>query len=83
VALASVNTALKLRGEAPLAIAQLVERGYLEYIGFPEALVGKYQCHTQADMSRLRAAGCPVEFTDVATGVARYIAWLSSRENAT
>lgn len=27
----------------------------------------------QADLSRLRACGCPAELTDVATGVAGYV----------
>lgn len=80
VAMASVNTALEFRGEAPLEIEQMVKRGYLEYVGFPEALVGRYQCYTQADIAHLRSTGCPTEFTDVAAGVARYISWLCARD---
>ena len=30
----------------------------IEYIAFPPALVGKYQCFTEADLARLRAVGC-------------------------
>lgn len=45
----------------------------IEYIEFPEALKGKYQCYTQADMSRLRAAGCEHVFADVQTGVTDYM----------
>lgn len=66
------------RGAAPLALAEQVERGLLRYVGFPEALVGKYQCHTQADLTRLRQAGYDAAFVDVATGVARYAQWLSA-----
>ena len=44
----------------------------VEYIDFPAALVGKYQCFTEADLGRLRAAGCDHAFADVASGVARY-----------
>ena len=32
--------------------------GSVEYIDFPPALVGKYQCFTEADLGRLRAVGC-------------------------
>lgn len=54
-------------------------QGRLEYIDFPAALVGKYQCFTEADLTRLRAAGCDHAFMDVATGVARYAAWLAAQ----
>ncbi len=78
VAVATVNAARTLKGEAPLPLAELVARGLVEYIPFPEALVGKYQCFTQADLTRLRAAGCDHAFADVATGVGRYVAWLAA-----
>jgi ADP-L-glycero-D-manno-heptose 6-epimerase len=76
VALAVVNAVRSERGEAPLALAEMVRQGQLEYIDFPPALVGKYQCFTEADLGRLRAAGCAHPFADVATGVARYAAAL-------
>jgi ADP-L-glycero-D-manno-heptose 6-epimerase len=46
---------------------------YIDYVPFPEALRGKYQCYTQADLTKLRAAGCNHVFADVNTGVERYI----------
>ena len=76
VALASVNTSRQLRDEAPLPLNELVLAGQIEYVEFPAALVGKYQCHTQADLTRLRDVGCAHEFVDVATGVQRYLRWL-------
>lgn len=79
VAVATVNAARTLKGEAPLPLAELVARGLVEYIPFPDALVGKYQCFTQADLTRLRAAGCDHAFADVATGVGRYVAWLAAQ----
>ncbi len=79
VAVATVNAARTLKGEAPLPLAELVSRGLVEYIPFPEALVGKYQCFTQADLARLRAAGCDHAFADVATGVSRYVDWLATQ----
>jgi ADP-L-glycero-D-manno-heptose 6-epimerase len=60
--------------------ASAVAAGLLDYIPFPDALRGKYQCHTQADLAKLRAAGCTHEFADVQSGVTQYIAWL--RDNA-
>ncbi len=44
VAVATVNAARALQGEAALPLAELVSRGFIEYIPFPDALVGKYQC---------------------------------------
>jgi ADP-L-glycero-D-manno-heptose 6-epimerase len=80
VALASVNTARGLQGHTALPMAELVAQGLVEYVDFPQSLVGKYQCHTEADLTQLRAAGCPHAFTDVKTGVARYVDWLHEAE---
>ena len=79
VAVATVNAARTLKGEAPLPLAELVSRALVEYIPFPEALVGKYQCFTQADLTRLRTTGCDHVFADVATGVGRYVNWLAAQ----
>jgi len=77
VALAMVN-AVRARADAvPLSLPAMVERGLVEYIEFPAALAGKYQCFTEADLSRLRAAGCDHAFADVSTGVRQYAEWLS------
>jgi ADP-L-glycero-D-manno-heptose 6-epimerase len=51
----------------------------IAYIDFPAALVGKYQCHTQADLSALRRAGCEHRFADVASGVSRYMDALAAQ----
>jgi ADP-L-glycero-D-manno-heptose 6-epimerase len=77
VATAVVNASRAARGEAALPLADLVKQGLIEYIDFPQALVGKYQCYTQADMTQLRAAGCDHRFADVSTGVTRYVEWLN------
>src|SRR6195952_4408432 len=58
VAHATVNAARALKGEPSLARDALVSLGLIEYIDFPAALVGKYQCFTEADLARLRATGC-------------------------
>jgi len=57
--------------------AELVGRGLITYIPFPEKLRGKYQSFTQADMSKLRAAGLPGDFMSVEQGVAAYVADLA------
>jgi ADP-L-glycero-D-manno-heptose 6-epimerase len=77
VALATVNSTRARLGGKPLGLDELVAQGAIEYIPFPDALVGKYQCFTQADLSRLRAVGCQHAFADVATGVRAYVDWLS------
>jgi ADP-L-glycero-D-manno-heptose 6-epimerase len=78
IALACVNTLRGLRGESALPLDSLVRAGAVEYIDFPAALVGKYQCRTEADLARLRSAGCTHEFSDVASGVERYVRWLAA-----
>ena len=76
VAVATVNASRAIKGESALPLAELVRQGFIDYIPFPDALVGKYQCFTQADLARLRAVGCQHAFADVATGVERYVQWL-------
>ena len=78
VALAVVNTLRQGQQDAPLSLEEAVRGGLINYIAFPEALVGKYQSYTQADLSELRAAGCGHVFSDVQSGVAAYMQWLSS-----
>ena len=78
VALAVVNAKRQGTGQSPFTLAQAVEQGAIEYIPFPDALRGKYQCFTQADLSALRAAGCDHVFADVATGVSSYMQTLGA-----
>ena len=79
VAVGVVNTLRVLKGEAALSLAEIAAKGLIEYIPFPDALRGKYQCYTQADLGRLRAAGCDHKFADVQTGVTQYVKWLASQ----
>jgi ADP-L-glycero-D-manno-heptose 6-epimerase len=79
VAVAVVNAGRAANGEPSLSLDELRHAGCIEYIDFPQALVGKYQCFTEADLSALRAAGCQHAFADVATGVGRYVAWLEQQ----
>ena len=79
VAMAVVNACRRMRGEPALPLEQLVAQGLVHYKPLPEALVGKYQCHTQADLAALRRIGCDHQFADVAVGVERYVDWLACR----
>lgn len=75
VAAAVINT---VKGSAASS-AELVSQGLIAYVPFPPQLVGKYQSYTQADMSRLRAAGLDGDFMSVEQGVAAYVADLLAR----
>jgi ADP-L-glycero-D-manno-heptose 6-epimerase len=79
VAGAVVNTLRARQGQAALPLADMAAQGLVEYIPFPDALRGKYQCYTQADLTALRAVGCQHSFADVQTGVARYVEWLAQQ----
>jgi ADP-L-glycero-D-manno-heptose 6-epimerase len=79
IAHGTVNACRALDGEAPLALDEMVALGIVEYIDFPEALKGKYQSFTEADISALRAAGYKDAFDDVATGVAKYVRHLAAK----
>jgi ADP-L-glycero-D-manno-heptose 6-epimerase len=76
VAVATVNGCRRAKSEAPLTLAELRAQGLLEYIAFPEALKGKYQAFTQADLTRLREAGYDAPMASVEEGVAHYVEWL-------
>lgn len=73
VAMATVNTCRREQGEAILSLEQLKNQGLIEYITFPEALRGKYQSFTQADITALRQVGYADAFLTVEQGVERYV----------
>jgi ADP-L-glycero-D-manno-heptose 6-epimerase len=74
-----VNALRQRNGESTLSREAMISQGLLEYVAFPDALRGKYQCYTQADLGALRATGCNHEFADVQTGVASYVNWLAQQ----
>jgi ADP-L-glycero-D-manno-heptose 6-epimerase len=78
VACATINAVRKADGKPAQTLQELVEAGAIAYIPFPAALVGKYQSHTQADLTRLRAAGYRAPMMGVAEGVPRYVERLIS-----
>ncbi len=76
VAVSTVNGCRALEGESALSLEEIRGRSLLEYVAFPEALKGKYQAYTQADLTRLREAGYEEAFASVEEGVAQYVKWL-------
>jgi ADP-L-glycero-D-manno-heptose 6-epimerase len=77
---AVINTCRKAAGRAPLARAQLLTEGAIQYIPFPEGLKARYQSFTEADLTALRGCGYATPFLTVAEGVERYVASLLRRE---
>jgi len=73
VAQTVVNTLREANGQDALSLESLVAGQQLRYIPFPDDLKGRYQNHTQADLTRLRAAGYDQPFVDVQTGVGQYV----------
>ena len=45
----------------------------INYMDMPESLRAKYQYYTQADMSKLRAAGYDKPFTELEEGIEKYV----------
>jgi ADP-L-glycero-D-manno-heptose 6-epimerase len=69
-----VNTLQGSSASAP----ELAAKRLIRYVPFPPDLVGKYQSYTQADLTRLRAAGYDGEFMSVQEGVAAYVRELAA-----
>jgi len=78
IAVSTVNACRALDGQSALTLAELASAGIIEYIAFPEALKGKYQSFTQADIAKLRGTGYKEEFATVEQGVASYVAVLAT-----
>ncbi|MFP5075150.1 ADP-glyceromanno-heptose 6-epimerase [Neisseria sp. WLZKY-1] len=76
LAAATVNACRTAEGKEKLGLAELVAQGLIRYTEFPDALKGKYQSFTQADIARLRDAGYAQDFLTVEQGVERYVDWL-------
>jgi ADP-L-glycero-D-manno-heptose 6-epimerase len=79
LATATVNTCRVSDGKPALSLEQLVAEGLIEYIPFPEALKGKYQSFTEADLTRLRAGGYKEAFRSVEEGVGEYVQWMAKQ----
>ena len=73
IAISVVNTLRELNGLPALTLQDATATGLIEYIAFPDALRGKYQSYTQADLTALRSTGCQHVFCDVQHGVRSYV----------
>ena len=73
VAAATINACRAADGQPSLPFAELHRAGAVEYIAFPPDLAGKYQSFTEADLTRLRAAGYDAPMLTVEDGVARCV----------
>jgi len=62
-----------------LSVQDMTHKSLIEYVPFPPGLVEKYQSFTQADLTRLRAAGYAAPFRSVEQGVAAYVAELQQK----
>lgn len=58
---------------ARAVFAAMGRKPQIDYIEMPAALRGKYQYHTQADMTKVRAAGYEHAFTSLEDGVGAYV----------
>ena len=82
VAVATINACRSAAGEKPLGLEDMRAQGLIEYARFPEALKGKYQHFTQADIGALRRAGYAAPFLSVEEGVGRYCRQLLDERKA-
>lgn len=77
VAVAAINGWRRANGNPPRTLEELQAEGAIEYVPFPDDLRGRYQAYTEADLTRLRAAGYDAPMTTVEEGVSRYVEWLA------
>jgi ADP-L-glycero-D-manno-heptose 6-epimerase len=82
VALATINACRKAQGEGAVSLADAQKQGLIEYAPFPEALKGKYQSFTQADVGALRRAGYAAPMLTVEEGVGGYVKRLFEERKA-
>ncbi|OCG08913.1 ADP-glyceromanno-heptose 6-epimerase [Gilliamella sp. wkB178] len=61
------------------AVLNYHHQGEIDYIPFPENLKGRYQSFTQADLTKFRQTGCPIEFQTVTEGTTKYMQWLNQQ----
>lgn len=71
------------RAESFQAVADAVlsyhKKDEIDYIPFPDHLKGRYQRFTQADLTKFRKTGCPIDFKTVSEGTTEYMQWLNEQ----
>ncbi len=78
VALAVINCWRNHQGKDKIELPEATASGEIDYIPLPEALVGKYQSYTQAELSNLRGTGYDQAAKNVTQGVEKYFDYLST-----
>ncbi len=61
---------------------EVLGKGSIRYVEFPDHLKGRYQGFTEADIGRLREAGYGRPFRDLCSGTRDYVAWLQARQSS-
>jgi len=82
VALATINACRRAKGEKPVTLEDARKQGLIDYAPFPDALKGKYQNYTQADIGALRRAGYSAPLLTVEQGVESYVKQLLEERKA-
>jgi ADP-L-glycero-D-manno-heptose 6-epimerase len=80
VAVAVINACRAAEGQPALDLAAMHAGGLIEYFAMPADLERKYQSYTEADLTRLRQAGCRHAFAPVAEAVPRYVAAMATSD---
>lgn len=80
IAVAVINGFNKIKKLEPESLQKILSDQKLQYVQFPNALKGKYQCYTEADVTDLRTFGYQGSFRNVEAGVLDYLNWLVTEE---
>jgi len=72
IAVTVVNACRRAENKPALTLGEMHVQKIVEYVPFPDALKGRYQSFTEADIGALRDAGYDAPMLDVAAGVGRY-----------
>lgn len=78
LSLSVINSCRQHENLESLDLQTAIDSNLIEYIPFPHDLSGKYQCYTQANMTKLRDVGFDGDFLTLEEGVNSYINWLYS-----
>ena len=73
VAVSVINALRNQEGRDSLSLDEVVDQELINYIPMPDALIGKYQSFTEANLDNLRSTGYDRRFLTVEEGVERYM----------
>ncbi|MFN8770395.1 MAG: ADP-glyceromanno-heptose 6-epimerase [Neisseriaceae bacterium] len=73
LSLATINACRFNQALECLTLDKAIKDGIIDYIPFPDDLVGRYQCYTQANITWLRESGFKDEFLSLEDGVRQYV----------